>query len=145
MRRSRMTDFTLIPYEGASPILFGMDPSQVKSILGEPESVKSLSDRVEEWRSHLIVTYEHDKVVEVTLAPGASLVYKGRNLFVDKDPIAFLMSEDAPVELAGSLLFLNLGLSESGFHDNDSSQRCLSVFQRGRMDRFKEHWKKYEQ
>jgi hypothetical protein len=135
-----MIDFNLVPYVGADPITFEMSPPAVENIIGPPISVgtNDYGER-EEWRDSLIVRYSNrdSRVVEITFRPNARLLYKGVDLFQKEAVISFLSQYDRPFEIVGFVVFLDLGILMTGFHDNDESQKAITVFRKGRMDQFR--------
>jgi hypothetical protein len=135
-----MTDFTLVPQKGALPLTFEMTPTEVQSAVGPPESSEvNDSGELEERRAHLIVRYSSldSLVVEIAFLPAAKVWYKGHDLFRERSSLQFLSREDPPYEFVGFLIFLGLGITLTGFHDNDESQKAITVFRAGRWDEFK--------
>jgi hypothetical protein len=47
-----------------------------------------------------------------------------------------LIDKDSnPCESVGFVIFPNLGISMTGFHDNDPDEKAVSVSKKGRLDR----------
>lgn len=132
--------FYLRPYVGVNDVRFGMRPAEVSVLLGPPDVV-DLNGFGEQDHYHgsLRVAFGvHDEgVVEFGLTPACSAVIDGVSLFDADDPIAVLIHLDRdPQLLFGFLVFQAIGITLTGFHDADVSQRAVCLFARGRFDRF---------
>lgn len=139
-----MSDLIFNPYVGVGPIRFGMTPLEVEKALGKPDST-SISGRgeTEEVRGEITVRYdsESNDVVEVSFGPDSGLKFQNEYLYSSSDLTKYLTSKDSqPVECFGYLLYLNLGIAATGFHDNDEDQRAISVFKKGRWDSMKDNF-----
>ena len=135
-----MIEFTLAPYIGSLPITFEMSPADVEKVVGPATSIRTMaSGKREERRRTFIVRYleEDNKVVEITFLPAAILMYQGQNLLKTDDVIGFLSKRDMPFEHVGFVIFFQLGLMVTGFHDNDDSQKAMTVVRKGMLDRLK--------
>jgi hypothetical protein len=130
--------FVLRPYIGADPLSFDMDSFAVAAVLGPPQAVKinRLGERAENRRGVGIRYSAADgKVAEIGLVPSESLVFEGHDLLHNPDPVGVLMTFDpVPLESVGFLVFLELGVTLTGFHDDDVSQQAATIFRRGRWD-----------
>jgi len=135
-----MNDYILVPYVGAIPITFAMVPADVEKEVGPPDDVgtNNLTER-EERRGPLVIRYSKidGKVVEIALLPAANIVFQGRNLFRTDNLVNFLSQYDRPFEFVGFVVFLALGITVTGVHDNDESQKAITVFRSGRWDEFR--------
>lgn len=135
-----MVDYELVPYVGAPPVTFDLSPTAVERLIGPPTSVgeNDYGER-EERRGPLIVRYstQDSKVVEITFTPLARLYYEGVGLFQKTDVISFLSQYDQPFEFVGFVVFLDLGMAVAGFHDDDESQKSITVFRKGHWDEFR--------
>jgi len=85
------------------------------------------------------VGYENDMVVEVGFRPRTvHLKFRGTDVWTSdeqKDPLWQLLRQDPqPVEFRGFLVFKALGVTVTGYHDDDESQRAITCFVRGRWD-----------
>lgn len=133
-------EFVLIPYVSAGPIRFSMTPDDVARLLGPPDTLvpTTFGEPVRnEQRGNVGVRYDAaGSVAELGFAPGAPVVFDGARVFELDDPVAFFCARAEPQEILGFLVFLALGVTLSGYHDDDLSQRALCFFARGRFDRF---------
>ena len=80
---------------------------------------------------------KEQKVAEIGFAPSEdlTLLFEGTDLF--RDPTAFdsvLSRHGKALDAMGSIVFSDLGLSFSGFHDQDEEHKAVTVFSRGRWD-----------
>lgn len=135
---SPLVIFDIEPFEAAGPIRFGMTHSEVHALLGDPiRQARNRRGELDETWGPVSLRYdaENGKVVEVGLVPPAIATYKGRDLFASLDPIRLLEADDpAPMEHVGFIVFLSLGITLTGVHDGDDSQKALTAFARGRWD-----------
>jgi hypothetical protein len=135
------TVFSLVPYVGAIPVTFEMSSTDVESVIGPPSSVETnfIGER-DERRDGLSIRYSiaDGKVVEVSFLPGVDLVFEGRNMFKEPDLVGYLRQFDQEVyEYMGFLIFLDLGITVTGFHDNDDAQKAIVAFRKGRMANYR--------
>ena len=142
------SEFELLPYRGASPIHFNMCVADVEATLGPPDNVSenSLGER-DEARGSIGIRYSSDDgyVAEIALMSDSSLFFKGKDLLADPPPLAFLLQCDPqPLEFLGFLVFLKLGITTTGFHDNDAAQKALTIFRQGRWNDYADHFVPYK-
>ena len=136
------TGFDVRPLEGAGPLRFGMDANAVASILGSPEhvSVNHLGQTVE-FRGALTLGYGSDQgalLNHIAFGPLATgVVFKDTGFFVDDDRVVIerLIAICPAGTYLGFLVFPELGLALTGFHDRDLSQRAVTLFPRGAWDK----------
>lgn len=140
--------FTIAPYIGALPISFDMDDKQVAAILGVPKRVKTDVDGNITQNYGLIkigISHVDGKVYHVGFSPGVKVQFDGNNLFDLPDLVGFLCQHDPePYQWVGFLFFLELGISVSGFHDNDESQKAINAFRKGTWDEHKGEFELYK-
>lgn len=133
--------FDIQPYIGALPITFGMARDQVHRLLGQPESSNPIWDGsgVSEHynASRYNVGYTNSGTVNhLGFSPGgAELSILGRPLWKpddqsDPNPV-LLVLDPAPLECVGFWFFMAIGVTTTGYHDDDTSQRAVTVFVRG--------------
>jgi len=134
----KLPAFDIRPYVGALPIKFGTEKTAIPALLGFPPKInKSDTDLFSSVR---IAYYNTGRVVEIGFAPrDITLCFEGTPIWSDErilDPIPlFLRQDENPVEIFGFLVFLKLGITCTGFHDDDEGQRAITVFQRGHWDK----------
>lgn len=143
-----MVSFTIEPYIGAIPLRFGMSPADVKVILGPPDELipHPLGSR-SELRKYLSLGYDStgSSLIEVVFSPGCNVSYRGQDLFLTTDLIAFLQQFDPnPKSWVGFVIFLDLGISLSGFHDGDESQKAIAIVKKGYWDEYIEDFESFE-
>ncbi len=73
-------------------------------------------------------------MVEIAFLPAAHLFFQGVDLFRHGQLIEFLSQCDQPFENVGFVAFFKLGISVTGFHDDDDSQKAIVVYRAGRID-----------
>jgi hypothetical protein len=130
-------EFDVYPYVGALPVRFGTARADVPALIGLPAKP---GRKNEDWFDSIRVGYsETGGVADFGFGPrDGSLSFLGRLLWnADRieDPMPLLLSHDsAPLEFYGYLIFEKIGVTCTGFHDDDHSQRAITVFRRGHWD-----------
>jgi hypothetical protein len=133
------------PYEAVGPLQFGMSHDAIVATMGEPEWVtKNYHGNPELWYDHMSVVMEGGCFVEVGFAPDIPVSICGIRPFAEPDAFARLCKLDgSPLEVHGFIIFRELGITLTGFHDNDESQKALTAFARGRWDVFEAEMKPF--
>lgn len=135
--------FDLKPHIGAGHLRFGMTYAMVEELIGAASRKKKgfLGETIEYRRENgLLTTYglNTNELVEVGFSRNIiELEYEGIKLFTDppRDVFSSLVNIDgSPYESVGFIVLLNLGMTLTGFHDDDIYQRAVTVFARGRWD-----------
>jgi len=136
-----MIRYELVPYQGVLPITFEMTPADVAALLGPPELIdRSELDERNEARGGVAIRYDSgdNKVCEMAFLPGVPLYFNGRSLFLETDPIGVLKTFDrTPLLIVGFVVFFKLGLTLTGFHDDDNAEQAITAFRLGRWDDLK--------
>jgi hypothetical protein len=135
-----MMSFDLRPFEGAAPILFGMPKVNVVGLIGPPKVAGGADDS---WGPHLEINigYGNDgRVNHLGFSPGefelrlsGALIWNATE-HEDPNPM-FLQLDPEPVERVGFLVFRKLGLTTTGYHDDDPSQYAITAFPPGAWDK----------
>ena len=141
----------LLTYSGSGGAKFGMTPGEIETILGAPDSVGSnyFKQRIE-YRSFMNVGYSTHDNLAVHFGFGPQMIgTKFNDIFLFKeDPknvLKKIVTQDGSPFLCYQLVvLLNLGLTLSGFHDNDESQKGVTLFERGTYDDDKDRMKPFK-
>jgi hypothetical protein len=137
-----MNPFEIKPYEGAGSVRFGMTAPEVTSALGEPRRKGANRKGEPDWSYgdySIRFSKAEGALVEIGFLKSATVLFEGIDVFRDPDCFARIVARDRDVfEFYGFLVFFGLGITLTGFHDNDEAQKALTVFQRGRWDQFKD-------
>jgi len=132
--------FDIQPYVGALPITFGMHQRDVHRILGRPERSSPIWNK-SGFSEHYLgggynVGYNNAWIVDhLGFGPGAvELAIQARLIWTlaeqsDPNPI-FLTLDPEPVEFVGFWFFLRIGVTTTGYHDDDPNQLAITVFTR---------------
>ena len=134
------SNFHIQPYVGTDIVTFGMTPVEVSQALGVAETKSTNHQgKVVEFRSYMNVAYSSDKRVDhIGFGRQMEEVYLGKiNIFAGDPKVVLseLIDLDSEVFLyLGFLFFFKLGLSLTGFHDNDEDQKALALFTQGHWD-----------
>jgi hypothetical protein len=133
--------FDIQPYIGALPIVFGMQRAEVHQLLGRPESSFPIWDGsgVSDHYSEVKCSLGYDKtgtVNHVGFSPGlVELTIQGQPIWTQQeqsDPNPILLTLDPePMEFVGFWFFLRIGVTTSGYHDDDPNQWAITVFPQG--------------
>lgn len=139
--------FEIISYLGAKPLLFGMTRGQVEAIVGPPETMttNSLGEPDAEYESFGVRYSEQDKtLVEIGFSKTVNVTILGINPFIQKNGFRDLLRQDScPYECYGFIILLDLGITLTGFHDNDPNQLAITAFVRGRWDDSKGEFRRF--
>ena len=136
--------FDITPYVGAMPLRFGMTAEAVHALLGTPQNISAIWDKSgfsHSWADpNLSIGFSNENSLNhVGLMPrGYSVALNGTCIWTGDsclDPNPILLKFDAnPRECYGFLVYLEIGITTTGFHDDDPSQHALCVFARGAYD-----------
>lgn len=124
---------------GFDPLLLGMGRAELDKAMGEPSKPDGAGLPGEEAfvyeASFARVVLREDSAVEVALWPIANATFRGRALFGDAEVWREIVAADGDARLSfGFLVMRNLGLTLTGFHDDDRSQLAVTAFEPGRWD-----------
>lgn len=134
-------NFVLNPYAEIGPLRFGMREQAVVDTIGRPQ--KAFTNRRGEpdfqYADFSIrLSTEERRLVEVGFYPSANFIVEGVDVFGDAGTLDKLLCLDSDVfEYHGFVVFFGLGLTLTGFHDGDESQKAATCFERGRWDHLK--------
>lgn len=123
-------------YKSVGPLQFGMNEVAVRLALGEP--VSSSTDR----QGNQVLRYKDlnctlgpEGLLEVGVLPELPVRLRGIDLFNSPTALEAVCEMDGcPQEFLGFLVFMKLGVTMTGFHDQDESQKAVTAFASGRWD-----------
>jgi hypothetical protein len=145
---SMKQSFEIVSYVGAKPLLFEMTQSQVEAPIGPPEmmSITILGNQNASYESlNLGYSKQDRKLVHIGFSPTAEVTVFGMNPFTQKNAFRDLVRLDScPYEYIGFIILLDLGITFTGFHDNDPSQLAVTAFARGHCDDERSKYKKFK-
>jgi hypothetical protein len=128
----------IIPYVGVGDLMFGMTEKEVKAILGDCQHQKrGKLDNLIEIRGEMINIYasKTNRLCEVGFGRGyVNLSYDSINILQDdrKYVLEQLIMRDKNIfESYGFLIFMNLGITLTGFHDESEDEVAVTVFSKG--------------
>lgn len=136
------TDIEIRPLVGANALSFGMSAAEVEQLAGPPDSssINHLGQLVE-FRSFMNIGYSQDasrRLVHFGFGRQMEGVRLGTNHLFIMDPFDALRGlRDMgahPLAYLGFIVFPELGLALTGFHDGDVSQKAISLFEYGAWD-----------
>lgn len=144
--------FEIHPFEGALPLRFGMSPTEVSSILGPP----GLADT--NWQGTLTHSYsspsldmnvhfggEGQTVDHFGFGRGAAVRFHGLDFFADRSAWKSLLNQSSDYhQCSGFLVFCDLGIALSGFHDDYQDELAVTVFPHGAWEEFRSDFEPYE-
>ena len=140
--------FEIVSYVGANPLLFGMTEGQVEAIVGPPKTMRtnSLGEPNASYDSFSIrYSKQNRTLVEIGFLKTARVTILGINPFIQKNGFRELLGHDScPYESYGFIILLDLGITLTGFHDDDPNQLAITAFVRGRWDDSKGEFKKFK-
>lgn len=138
--------FEIICYVGAKPLLFGMTRSQAEVLVGPPEKTVDDLDGIDAMYKSFRIHYsiQDQRLVEVGFSKTAVATIRGINVFDQKNAFRDLVRQDSyPYESYGFIILFDLGITLTGFHDNDPDQLTITAFARGRLDDLKGQLRKF--
>lgn len=136
------------PYQGVESVRFGMAPPDVDRALGKPLRVsKNRRGELSHDYDRLSVRFDKNsqQAVEIAITSEASARVEG----VDADPLTpkgfadVLQLDGEPYEYMGFIILLRLGVTITGVHDSDGSQKALTAFAKGRWDHLRADFKRF--
>jgi hypothetical protein len=137
----------LLPEKGISKVHLGMNQSDLEAAVGLPKlQRKNRRGEIVYVYDNYSVTFGGEKglVVVIGILPTLELLYRGKDIFRDREAWKDLVKEDgAPHEYVGFLVLLSRGVTLTGFHDDDSDQKAITVFAKGRWDHLKDKFKTF--
>lgn len=133
------------PYAGVGPLRFGMSEAEISALIGEPSLPKISRQDGEKWFfDHLTLVLEKRMIVEIGITRDANATLAGIDLFHDPGSFKKLCEIDSdPKEILGTIILFNLGISLTGFHDNDYDQLAATAFELGRWDSLRPQMRDY--
>jgi hypothetical protein len=131
----------VVPLRGVGKLTFGMDFNQLTSAIGEPDRRKRTryGEKLQYNRLDLSISMVKGRLAEVGIATSFAepLTINRVDFFAD-DPFAVLAFLErlngGAVEEDGFVIFVNIGMALSGFHDRDLDQKAVVVFAKGHWD-----------
>lgn len=142
-----MDNLTIIPYESVGPIRFKDTTEDVVLAYGTPNTTTAAAngDFVHHYKWGVVrFSRETGKVHEITLFSNTKPVIHGIDLFNDPEALKKITKiEKNLYEFVGFLFLLDLGISLSGFH-REESERVVAAFSKGAVDHLKHKFVRYE-
>jgi hypothetical protein len=145
------SELLIKPFQGVNSIKFGMSPEEVANILGASDTVSEnhLKQRIE-FRSFANFAYSSEEpriLCHIGFGRQMSrVIFDNINFFEDDSNSVLrrlIIKDSAPMLYLGFLVFIKLGISLTGFHDQDISQKALSLFEEGAWDKRSSRMKEF--
>jgi hypothetical protein len=137
---------TFTPHVGVDALVFGLSAQDVPTLLGPPKTArKTARGEISETRgpAQPRITLASDRLVELSYMPAAgALVLHDEDLFAGEGLLHLRRMQASYGPLfthVGFVLCLDAGIAFTGFHDGNLAQKAVTVFERGRWDRFAGH------
>jgi hypothetical protein len=146
-------DYEINPNAGVGKLQFGMTRDEVVEILGKPDDVEIDSEEeVREFRNEngLQTAYSRKdkRLIEIGFSSNIKTLTLNNTALFTNEPLdvfrILLAADEQPYELLGFIVLLNLGITLTGFHDEATDERAVTVFTRGRWDSIKEKLKPFK-
>ena len=139
--------FVIVPYQSVGPIRFGMSSAELVQAVGAPTNSRenSSGELSFQYPAFSVRLSAKDQTVAEAGFSSANDVRLGDvNIFGSITAFEKLAELDGnPLEYLGFIVLLNLGITMTGFHDDDPSDRAVTVFARGRWDDLRPDLKEY--
>ncbi len=126
---------------------FGMSALELEQVAGKPTVVSTnrkgeKNHQYDGWSVRY--SKELEKVVEFGFTPRTEVIYQDISVFKDVDAFQKIISLDGDAfEYVGFIVLLKLGITLTGFHDGDESQKAITAFAQGRWDHLKEKFRQF--
>lgn len=134
-----MTSFEILPYKNVGDLSFGMRHDEVLGKGYVPKRKKKNRRGEDDWSfDGFSVRFgaTDNLLCEVGFSPKCSVILSDIDIFNDPETLQKILLKDSLVfEFYGFLVFFNLGITLTGFHDGNESQKAISAFARGHWDR----------
>lgn len=124
------------PYLSVGLLHFGMSQSEVIAAVGSPKRIaQNNKGNLVLWYEGLNATIENHGLVEVGFEPEEEVSIFDIRPFSELDGFSRLCELDGdPQEVWGFIVLEKLGITLTGFHDDDEAQRAITAFIRGRWN-----------
>jgi len=130
--------FDIEPFKGAAPVIFGMPRDNLVSLLGTP----GVAGESDSWGPRFEINVGYDDfggVNHVGFSPGEfELRCDGEIIWTPEshpDPNYKLLEFDGePLERLGFLVYTKIGVTTTGYHDDDPAQFAITAFPKGAWD-----------
>lgn len=133
-----MTEFAIEPYQGAGPFRFGMNEAAVLTLEQRPPRKTTNPRKEPDWDfgAYSIRFGADDRLLcEIGFSRECSVRLDDVDIFSHEDALIKILQKDSNVfEFYGFLVFFGLGITLTGFHDRNESEKAMTVFRRGRWD-----------
>ncbi len=146
-------DWDIQPYVGVGQLKFGMTPDEVAAVLGPPDGsrfnadMQEIRERRRESALQAVYSANDKRLVELGFSsPISELRFDGVQLFSAKSDEALrhvIQHDGDPFVTHGFIVFLGLGITMTGFDDDDEAQKAVTVFEKGRWDAVKPRMHKF--
>ena len=133
----------LKPRIGVGDLKLGMSAEEIVAVMGEPRLKRKTTRGEDEFFYYdnndinVVIGSSGSGIVHIGINSSVSLSYHDKNIFSHPSLWLELIAEDGnPYEHLGFIVLLSLQITLTGFHDNDTSQKAITVFTKGTWDRF---------
>jgi len=125
--------------QGIRPDLIGRSRRETDAMLGEGQASRQGLLRGEHDiiypAAHARAAFRNGHTVEISFVPPAPILFRLQRLFDHPQLWRDIAAMDLSArESLGFLVLPTLGITLTGFHDDDVSQLALTVFEHGRWD-----------
>ena len=136
-------NFEIMPYSGCGNIKFGMTRQEVEQSIGHIDRVVKTADGVTELYNFTLdlvaqVSTDDDHLIEIGFGRRAKNVTFGGIRFFEEPPREVLASlcliDPTVVSGFGAIVFPALGLSFTGFQDEQDDAKAMTSFEKGQWD-----------
>ncbi|WP_022695855.1 hypothetical protein [Ponticaulis koreensis] len=125
----------IVPFVSVGEICFGDSLEQVEAALGRPNSSISRGNSTKNWYGKVEVTFKDNIVVDIGVAYPQKVTLEGVDIF--NDPLGWkkiCKLDGEPKSNYGIVVLPKYGVSFSGIHDGNDSQRSVGAFVKGLWD-----------
>jgi hypothetical protein len=117
-------------YESVNGLKFGANEVDARGVFGTPINKRVRpGDIVELLYDHMKLTFEQNQFCECTVGRDLEVwINDCRLSWTPRCLIQLITNEEMPLEAAGTVVLLKLGISLSGFEEGAESDRTVTAF-----------------
>jgi hypothetical protein len=136
-------EMNIVPLVGLGSIQFGMSPADVAAVLGQPTSESRSDGDVElYYDNHMNCFFDQNsKLFQIGATRRAKgLMLSSTDIFATESFLVLRTIErnfGNCYEMLGFIVFPEAGITLTGFHDGDESQKAMTLFPKGLWDKYR--------
>lgn len=123
--------FEILPRLGLGPLRLGLSPAEATALLGAPVSSNMRgSKETRFFANDIAIAFEDGRGFRISIGRRAKgITFQGHDVFMEptQDILDVFLRAAPAWEEVGMLVFPDLWLIVSGFHDDDPDQKAIGI------------------